>query len=139
MRIRKSERVDTVQKLNDEIFPGEPLDHNVLDEHWIAWDGDTPIGFATIRPLVYDNDTAYLSRAGVTERGTGKGLHRRLIKIRLQWAKRNGYTRVITYTSRDNCKSYYNLQKCGFYLYEPGYRYVGKDFLYWRYDVEPSP
>lgn len=136
MRIRKTERIDLVEKLNDIIFPADPLEREDLDEYWLVYDSGEPVGFASIRPIVQDPDVAFLNRAGLLHGYYGKGLHKKLIKARLSWAKKNGYFRIITYTTRENFLSYHNLQKCGFFLYEPGYRYVGKDFLYWRYDIE---
>ena len=77
---------------------------------------------------VYSENICIFNRAWVKKEYRGKGLHKRMIAIRLMNAKRNSNI-VITYTINDNFSSANNLINFGFKLYEPQYKYGG-DVLY---------
>lgn len=130
--IRKCTNKYLVFYLHKEVMPSDDIDDKESNVYWICYDEYMhPIGFCGCRPLKYDPSTLYLSSAGVLSKYNGMGLHKRLINVRLRYAKRKKFKKVITYTSKDNFQSYSNLQKCGFKLYEPADRYAGDDFLYW--------
>jgi predicted GNAT family acetyltransferase len=99
---------------------------------WYANFGTPPLdvvaGYATARVM---GDFMFLNSAGVKPAFRGQGLHKRLIKVRLAYAKRHDLP-VITYTSLSNTASSNNLIHCGFKLYLPENAWVGKDYLYWR-------
>jgi GNAT superfamily N-acetyltransferase len=69
-------------------------------------------------------------RAWVYEPYRGKGLQRRMIATRIQEAKKNKRSQVITYTLTDNPISANNLIKRGFRIYEPQHKWVGKGVIY---------
>jgi len=87
------------------------------------------IGFAG--GYVTSENAFYLSRAGVAEAYQGKGLQKRLIRVRLAHAKRVGSPIAITYTYK-NPASANNLIACGFRSYLPHYKWGGKHSDYWR-------
>jgi L-amino acid N-acyltransferase YncA len=62
----------------------------------------------------------------------GHGLQRRLIKVREQQAKRNGWRACITYTAPDNFASANSLIKAGYRLYGPSEVWAMPGALYWR-------
>lgn len=131
-RIRKTSNKDQVLELHKKTFPMDEFDYTPDTQSWLVFDDkNNAVGFCTIRPVRTDKATVFLSRAGLLYSARGKGLHRRMITARLRWAKKNGYKYCITYTTLDNFTSFHNLQKAGFYLYYPDYRYAGKNCLYW--------
>lgn len=84
--------------------------------------------------LLEDKTTAYLTRAGVAKAYQGKGLQKRLIRIRCKHAKSRGAKTAITYVHKNNSASANSLIACGFKLYQPQYAWAGREnFLYfWR-------
>lgn len=100
--------------------------------NWVLYDSDNmPVGFCSAYKLAYEN-AGFFALSGILPMYRGKGYHKKLIRVRIQWAKRNGYDYAITYTEKNNDKSFENLQDCGFKLYIPENKWVGDDFLYWR-------
>ena len=71
-------------------------------------------------------------RAWVHKPYRGKGLQKRMIDLRLRAAKKNGCSAAITYTLTNNYPSANSLIKYGFKLYEPSYKWAGKDVLYFK-------
>lgn len=128
--IRKTYDFFSIVALNQEIFPGDLLDVSTNVHGWIVRCGDDrkPIGFCTCTDI--GHRILFLSRAGLLPNYFGYGLHKRLINIRLRYAKVNGFKTVITYVKKDNYASFANLIKCGFLIYTPEYDYAGKDFIY---------
>ncbi len=97
---------------------------------WVVRDeSGQAVGYAAMRYLTADK-CGYFSRAAVLNKHRRRGLHRRLVRARINFAKRQGWQGVITYTAIDNLASANSLMALGFRLYSPAYRYVGKDFLY---------
>lgn len=82
---------------------------------------------------IYTHGFVIFNRAWVDRKHRGKGIQKRLIKIRLKSAAKYGST-TITYTTMDNYPSANNLIACGFRLYFPEYAYAGKNVLYFRKD-----
>jgi len=72
----------------------------------------------------------YLSRSGVDASARGHGLQRRMIRVRLAWAKRQGAARVITYALFSNHPSIVNLLRCGLQFDTPAQPWVGRDVHY---------
>ena len=102
---------------------------------WVAYDGKKPAAYACIRPSYQRGDTAYLSRAGVLPAYRGKGLQKRLIRVRLAWARAEGYDRVVTDTVCGNVASSNSLIACGLRLFRPGYLWSFTNALYWQMDL----
>ena len=118
-KIRETKNRKLIEKLNERIFPEDPLEVGPTDPCWIVYLADMPVGFGTLRPLPYEAESVFFSRAGLQEIARGAGLHKRLIGVRLSWCKRNGYKNIITYTLQENLASANNLASMGFKLYEP--------------------
>jgi len=120
--------VDAMQR---DMFPPENGNGLAkLDEGqwWIALDGDRPAGFCAIK--ITSDGAGYLSRAGVVKAYRGCGLQKRMIRLRLAWARRKGLRHVVTDTT-GNPPSANSLISCGFKLYDPAYPWAWKHTLYW--------
>jgi GNAT superfamily N-acetyltransferase len=111
----------------------EPMDANT-GLWWIAKDGDKLAGFAGMIPSVRWMDTIYLCRAGVVPAFRGKGLQKRLIRARINKAKKLGYKWVITDTT-DNPASSNSLIGHGFKLFEPTKPWSFSNSLYFRLKI----
>lgn len=99
---------------------------------WIAYgDANEPIGFGGIVPSSRWSDCGYLCRAGIVESARGKGIQKRLIRIRVRQALQNGWNWVITDTF-ENPASANSLIACGFKMFEPTNPWGAKGTLYWR-------
>lgn len=95
--------------------------------------------------MLWEPDKAvYLHRAGLFESARGKGLHRRLIRVRERWGRLKGCSISYTYTSHANVASANNLIGCGYKLWTPstwgGSRYPMQStadgaWLYWARDL----
>jgi GNAT superfamily N-acetyltransferase len=110
-------------------FPGCEVMRLEESYIWLAYKDSKPIGYATLRKLAHE-PFGYLTRAAIKEEHRRRGLHKRLIQVRIKLAKRYGWKGVITYTAVDNIASANSLIKQGFQLYIPEYRWAGKEFLY---------
>lgn len=88
------------------------------------------IGYACLRFVTHEK-LAYLTRAGISGEHRGQGLQKRLIRVRLAYAKQRGYPAAITYTVRANSRSVNSLIACGFRYYEPPNAWAGREMLYW--------
>lgn len=126
--LRKTKDVETVESLNKRIFPSDDPDISRTSTFWLLYRQKVPIGFCSVRPI--SRSILFFSRAGLLYGHRGYGLHQRMIKNRIKWAKENGYKKIITYTIFSNVKSARNLIKLGFELYEPEWAYAGKEYLY---------
>lgn len=98
---------------------------------WILWDGPIVAAFCGIRASAWWNDCGYLSRAGVLPQYRGKGIQKKLIRLRCAYAKKQGWSWVVTDT-RDNPASSNSLIACGFRMYRPSNPWSFKDACYWR-------
>lgn len=117
------------------------LDKQIFSEHdppiilkntewWLAWSGDTPVGYGGLRPVATGEPYTYFTRAGVLPGFRGRGIHRTLIRVRLAWTRRRLYKGAMTYTMPDNTGSANNLIRRGFELFTPSYMWVGDRCLY---------
>lgn len=126
VRIRSTEDLDTVARLDALCFPNETLDAGVLEwsEWWLAsWDGE-PVAYAGLKSQDA-GARAFLCRAGVIPAARGGGLQKALIDVRVARARRLGVPRVWTYVSAWNLKSMNSLIARGFRPY------------YTQYEAEP--
>ena len=128
MNFKKTSDLDRLKKLHKKAFPGEYVRNFEGDVCWLIYYRDKLAGFCSVKDL--GDGSLFLSRAGVFVKGVG--LHRRAIRHRLRWAKRNGFAWVVTYVHIENFKSIANLIRCRFELYTPEENYAGKGFLYFR-------
>ena len=135
---RKAEIAATLKYLQKKCLPHDyPCD--ITKGHWwIAYvDNIIPVGFAGMVRSISWWDCGYLCRAGVITEYQGKGIQKRLIKVREAQAKRLGWNWIITDT-RDNPPSSNNLIACGFRLYNPTQPWGYKDALYWRKKINAN-
>jgi len=110
-------------------LPSDDIRPLANDEWWIAYQDGVPVGFAAFN--FCDSTTGYLSRSGVLYSARGHGLQKRLIKTRLNYAKRNGVTVVLCDTSQ-NPASANSLISQGFRLYDPVRPWALSTSLYWK-------
>ena len=126
-RIKPCTDLDLIHELTD--MTTEVWDEREGSVHWVAWDEtDEPAGFCSANMIA--EGMCYFTNAGVLEEHRGSGLQKRLIKVRLQWAKKNGAVDVVTYTMLHNYPSIINLLKCGFRFYRPEREWVGPEVHY---------
>ena len=121
---------DELNKIDKILFP--------LDElcpkngwWWVVKDKGDIIAFAGLHPSYNWDDAGYLCRVGVLPSYQGKGLQKRLIRVREKKARLLKYRWLITDTT-DNAASANNLISCGYKLYEPDIPWGPHDALYWR-------
>lgn len=136
MRLVKTNDIKTIITLHDDLFPECIFEINKNTTCWILWDSGKVAGFCMAEHLEHENSLLLL-RAAVKPEYRGRGLHTRMIKSRIKYARKIGCTSVLTYTTRDNMRSYNNLQDMKFRLYEPEYYYAGREFIYWYLSVIP--
>lgn len=150
VRIRRARETDVaaIEAMDTLCFMPEPVERvhiNRPNEAW--WIGEDEHG----EPVCYagakiwkgtgGESALYMHRAGVLPGARGKGLQRRLIAARVQFARRAGISEVWTYTAHTSIASANNLIRAGFTLWVPaawGYsrnpmKPVGDTaWLYWR-------
>lgn len=135
MRLHRTEDLDEIQRLNMLLVGNRLTDPQLHQSAWwlaTAPGGDSA-GFCGVKADT-EGRWVYLIRAGVCEAYRGQGLQRRMIRVRLNWARR--CTRAgaaITDTIPENTASSNNLIKAGFLLYTPAYPWAGDEgVLYWH-------
>lgn len=134
-KIRRTHDCELVESLHAKIFPTDDWYNNEKSVYWIVWKDKEPVGFCMLAP--FDDNIVFLSRAGLLEVATGKGLHGRMIRVRERFAREYKFSSIITYTIIGNIKSSRNLQKAGYFLYIPEYQYASDDddVLYWLKEI----
>jgi ribosomal protein S18 acetylase RimI-like enzyme len=98
---------------------------------WIAFCDKEEAGFAGISESYQVHGRGYLCRAGVLPKFRGMGLQVKLIRKRIDYAKKQDWTSVVTDTYQNPASSN-SLIKCGFKLFEPTYPWGFTNALYWR-------
>jgi predicted acetyltransferase len=123
-----------LRDMDKECFPsvGEASPQVDSGVWWIARDGKMPVGYACLRPSKQLSNWGYLSRAGVTAAYRGQGLQKRLIRVRLAYARAMGWEGVVTDTAKDNVASSNSLIASGFRLFRPRVAWSFDSALYWR-------
>lgn len=123
-----------IEYLDSRLFVEEErVEHINESAWWVGWNGDIPVAYAGAK-LIPQANCVFLSRAGVMPEARGQGLQRKMIAIRLRWARQQGVKRVITYTHPLNVVSSNNLIRSGFLLYRPEWEWAGPEFLYWIHE-----
>lgn len=139
LRIRQvdgAKKQDLLNRLHDECFgDSAPLIETHYGHHWVVYDNSDPVGFACLVQSTLAPDVGYLKRAGILAKYRGRGLQRKLIKVREAQARRNGWTQMITDTAFHNVQSSNNLIRAGYRLFEPGWRWGLTTGLYWVKDL----
>jgi GNAT superfamily N-acetyltransferase len=131
-RITPTEDHDLIQEMDGLAFPEATLTPAQIEaaEWWVARDGaGKPVAYAGARPMRSVPGGCWLSRCAVVAEARGAGLQRRLLRVRLAWARRHGLTEAYTYTVPGNAPSMNNLIRCGFRTYVDDY--CGDGVVYW--------
>lgn len=119
-----------LEALDRECFPADSRPDWERAQWWGVFDGEKLVGYCGA--YVHRPDNAlYLYRAGVAEGCRGRGLQRRMVRVRVRYAAKLGVRGCYTYTTADNFASANNLIRCGFRLFGPARRWGGKSCLYW--------
>lgn len=134
MILRRTRDLSTVAQLDAAII-GAVLSAAELAASvwWLARDDDgDPVGYcgACIEPE--SPRVCYLIRAGVLPDARGQGLQRRMIAARLAWARGQGLTTAITYTTATNVRSMRSLARARFLPYAPADPWAGAGSVYWH-------
>jgi GNAT superfamily N-acetyltransferase len=118
-----------LNQIDKRLFDDSPLAMKEGSYWWLAYCGKEVVGFAglTYYPQL---SSAFLSRVGVLPEYRGLGLQRRFIKARERQSVKDGYFRIVSYTSYDNVASANNLIKCGYRLYIPKFYWGVRNALY---------
>lgn len=101
---------------------------------WMATRDGNPVGYAGIMQAASTPDGGYLARAGVMPAARGEGLQKRLIRLRLRYAKAQGWRTVVTDTC-DNPASANSLIACGARMFNPDSPWGLPRSLYWRFTI----
>jgi GNAT superfamily N-acetyltransferase len=134
MKLRRELSHELIVGLDAKCFPAdarvEPLD----SIWWTVWTGGEAVAFAGLRVCQdpANRGVGFLSRAGVLPVHRGRGLQKRLIRCRLNEARRLGLLEVVTYVLPSNLPSANSLIGLGFKLYRPTSRWGGVEALYFR-------
>lgn len=129
MRITRCRRDDIIPLLAPCELDARHAPNDAL--WWRAHDSCDTYAFAGLAPY-YRPHCAFLCLSGVHPASRGRGLQRRLIRVRERYARRHGFPRAVTYTSSDNVHSANNLIECGYRLYEPPYYWGLRHGLYFQ-------
>lgn len=121
-------------------WQGERLPKAETGYWWVAFEGKAPVGFASLRPSIRMENAGYLSVAGVLPAWRGKGLQKRLIKKRIEFARSLGWHTVITDTLADNVASMCSLIACGFRPFMPQTKWNGapERSVFWKRPTDPK-
>ena len=136
LSIRQTRDTFSIIALNAVILPWDDLDVGPNNRNWIATNELTGehIGFCSVSD--YGQGILFLSRSGLLRAYRGRNIQRRFIRVREQFAKRNGFKKIITYTNKENYQSMNSLIKSGYKFYTPEYKYVGETFHYFIKELE---
>jgi GNAT superfamily N-acetyltransferase len=136
--LRRTDDIEEVKALHTLCFPTDVWESSSKRHaYWIAKDETgTAVGFCIAKRLASER-CVFLERAGVLPIANGRGLQRRMIRARLRWARSEGFTAVITYTTYHNWQSIVNLLREGFRFYSPEDPWVGTNVHYFIREIEP--
>ena len=131
-----SETAFTIHKLHDITFrDAAPPVAPQFGSWWLAYCDEDAVGFAGVAKAYTSVDAGYLNRSGVVEDHRGHGLQVRMLRARERYAKRQGWTMLITDTT-DNVASANSLIKAGYKLYTPKWPWAFPHSLYWKKDLK---
>ena len=126
-RIYSHELYNRLMVLDSEVFAGCDNEFKINRDWWVLVHKNKIIAYCG---SAYSEGICIFVRAWVQKKHRGKGLQKKMIDLRMKAAK--GCKAVITYTIPTNYPSANSLISKGFKLYEPSYKWAGKDVLYWK-------
>ena len=136
VRFKKYESLDASTKKQNETLQKTclPDDDPTFPEDgiwWVGYDNKQAVAFCLIKPSSQWEDTAYLARSGVLYYWRGRGLQKKMIRIREKHARSRGYTWLISDTTK-NPPSANSLARLGYQMFEPTKPWGLECSLYWR-------
>lgn len=132
MQIRRvSPSHPMLRPLHAATFPDDDEPHWPSGTWWIAFEQGRAVAFAGLTPSIQFGDAAYLVRAGVLAPHRGRGLQKRLLRVRERFARSLNLNWLVTATYK-NTASANSLIACGYRLYEPSQPWLAPGALYWR-------
>ena len=120
-------------ELDAKVFPNCDNEFLPNRDWWVIMDGDNIIAYCG---CLYKERICVFVRAWVAKSHRNKGIHKKLIKIRIINAGIKKCKSIVTYTVRNNYASANNLIKAGFLLHNPMYAYAGSDVMYFVLHLE---
>jgi GNAT superfamily N-acetyltransferase len=114
-----------------EILPSDDPLPTTTGWWWVIYQDDRPIGFCSLRKSSQWADAVYLCRAGILPKYRGKGLQKRLIRVRERLAKRLKMNWLVSDTY-NNPASANSLIACGFRMFTPSQPWGAEQTCYWR-------
>ena len=100
---------------------------------WCIEFGNIVIAYCGVTYL-QNEDAVFFTRAWVHKTYRGRGIQKRMIRLRLKAAI--GFEKAVTYTTNTNVASANSLIKLGFKLYLPMYYYAGSDKIYFYKELK---
>lgn len=130
--IKKTNNIFLVKEIHKACFPYDQFYDHEGNHYWIAYikHNHEPIGFCIGTDI--GDKTMFLSRAGILLKWRGNGLHRRLIKVRERFAKKNNFECIITYVKSNNPESFSSIIKLRYEAYEPECKYGTTNSIYFK-------
>lgn len=121
-----------IKTLHDECYPPPDSPYTpTTGDWWVAFEHGHAVAFAGISTCLNHGNSGYLCRAGVIPRARGRGLQKKLIRKRLAFARKKGWSQVVTDTHK-NPASANSLISCGFRMYRPEFPWSFTTACYWR-------
>lgn len=131
--VEDDEAIDAIHNFNRQTcqFP-EITDHELEIGHWwLAYYQGEPVAFAGMVPSTKYHNVGYFKRAGVDPAHRGHGLQIRLMRVRINKARKIGYTHIVSECT-DTVYSANNFIRAGFKIYEPSNPWSPfKNSIYW--------
>jgi len=128
-RVDYDDHADDIAEINTARFIGRQPSPSHL--YWIAFHDDYPVAFASARPSQQWDNAVYLSLCVVRKEYGGLGIQRRLLRVRENWARRAGYSWIVTDTT-DNPPSANNLIRRGYTTFTPSAPWAFRHSIYWN-------
>lgn len=123
---------DIIHHFNRQTEDFPPLTEDELDGGfwWLAYLNQEPVAFAGMVPSKQWHNVGYFKRAGVDPKHRGNGLQIRLMRVRINKARKLGYSHLISECT-NTIYSANNFIKTGFKIYEPSRPWAFKSSIYW--------
>lgn len=128
-KVRKNtELYMRLRLLDSQVFENCGNEFQQNREWWVILDSEENI--IAYCGSLYESGICVFVRAWVHKLHRNRGLHKKLIRTRVNAAKHKNCKCIVTYTMRENYASANNLIKAGFLLHNPQYAYAGRDVMY---------
>ena len=98
-RRARQDELETIQKMDQLCFPHDSRDIEEGDLWWVVPAGRGSLAAYGGLRIVSDGRVGYLFRVGVLPEFRGRGLQRKLIRSRINHARKLGLERVVSYTT----------------------------------------